>query len=161
MPMFCGLCVFQQFLINRCNVFTRRGKFVVRTFTIIDTDYFNLSQSRNGNRFELCATGPAARESAAMKIDQYSVFILRRDSGFRRVDIHVHTANFLVFLLNGKQFVVTCDVSLHESRHPGILFQNFRVLHVFQMLCNVGLCFGAEKEETGAVWAGTSTVPSV
>ena len=57
----------------------------------------------------------------------------------------MHTANFLVLLLNGKEFVVARQVSLHEARDAGILLQNFGILHVFQMLRDVGLCFGAEK----------------
>ena len=80
-----------------------------------------------------------------MKVDQHSLFVLCGNPTLRCVVVHMHARDFLVLLFNRKQFIVACYVWLHKSRHAGILLQDFRILHVFEMLREI--CFGSRTQE--------------
>ena len=57
----------------------------------------------------------------------------------------MYTADLVFFFLDGEQFVITRKVSLHKSRYTSVLFQDFGILHVLQMLGYVCFCFRTQK----------------
>jgi len=80
-----------------------------------------------------------------MQIDQDASFVPVGDTGLRYVGVLMHASHGPVYPADGKNRPVAFQIVLHKARHPLILLQEFRILHIFQVFRNVGFSFGTEK----------------
>src|SRR6185437_6496469 len=131
----------EELPIHAGDVFTGRGKVVFWTLPIVDANDLDFAERRDGNRFEFSAPGPAAGKSASVKVDEYSIFVFRRNSCLWRVNVCMYASDFLILPFDGEDLPIAREIRLHETRNPCVLLDDFWILHVLQMLGNVCSCF--------------------